>query len=57
MDRQVPFAWLNDLQTMLGRAREKALRLWNEAPNLCPLGGGQRQETLWLLAVADRALG
>lgn len=57
MDRQVPFAWLSDPQTMLGRAREKTLRLWNEAPNLCPLDAGQQQEMLRLLAVADKAMG
>lgn len=53
MDRRVPAAWMQDPQTMLERARAKARRLLESAPNLCPLSEEQKAEVRRLVAAAD----
>jgi trimethylamine:corrinoid methyltransferase-like protein len=57
MDRRVASVALNDVSGMLDRARAKALRLMDEAPNACPLGREQRDGLLELLQEADRGYG
>lgn len=53
MDRRAPMAWIGDPETMLDRARAKAIRLLETAPNRCPLSDEQKREIRRILAAAD----
>ena len=55
-DRRVAETYAHEPKTMLNRAREKALRLIDTAPNLCPLEKPQKRELLRILAAADTEL-
>jgi len=56
LDRRLATAWIRDPQTMVDRARAKALRLLAEAPNQCPLSGEQRRAIRAIVAEADREI-
>ncbi len=56
-DRRVTGTYALDPKTMLEQAREKALRLIDTAPNLCPLDESQKRELMRILAAADAELG
>lgn len=53
-DRRVPGAWIEDPVTMLDRARAKAKRLIETAPNRCPLSDADRKAIEKIVAEADR---
>jgi len=56
MDRQIAMSWITDPHTMLEKARERAMDLWEHAENKCPLDGSQRSEIARILSAADREL-
>lgn len=53
-DRRVAGAWINDPVTMVDRARAKARRLVENAPNCCPLADADKKAIRAILGAADR---
>jgi len=56
-DRRVAGAWIDDPTSMVDRARVKAKRLIETAPNCCPLSDDARKSIQKILDDADRAAG
>jgi len=56
LDRRLPNAWLEDPDTMVEKARREAIRLMEEAPNLCPLSEQQRREIEGIMEEAAEKL-